>query len=81
MKYFALSLILQARLLEIRKWSTHRYSLMFIDIAMYRHQYIRQKGILNRIWQGPLYLFFVSPVLSLKRFLSFNIIYRVSETF
>ena len=49
MKYFALSLLLQARLLEIRKWSTYRYSLMFIDIAMYRHQYIRQKGNLNRI--------------------------------
>ena len=82
MKYFALSLILKGRVLEIRKWSTYNgYSLMFIDIAMYRHQYIRQKGILNRIWQGPLYLFFVSPVLSLKRFLSFNIIYRISETF
>ena len=49
MKYFALSLILKARVLEIRKWSTYRYRLMFIDIAMYRHQYIRQKGILNRI--------------------------------
>ena len=49
MKYFALSLILKARLLEIRKWSTYRYSMMFIDIAMYRYQYIRQKGILNRI--------------------------------
>ena len=49
MKYFALSLILKARVLEIRKWSTYRYRLMFIDIAMYRHQYIRQKGILDRI--------------------------------
>ena len=50
MKYFALSLILKGRVLEIRKWSTYNgYSLMFIDIAMYRHQYIRQKGILNRI--------------------------------
>ena len=49
MRYFALSLILKARLLEIRKWSTYRYSLMFIDIAMFRHQYIRQTGILNRV--------------------------------
>ena len=73
-KYFALSLILEARVLEFRKWSTYRYGLIFIDIAMYRYQYIRQKEILNRIWQGPLYLFFVSPVLSMKRFLSFNII-------
>ena len=49
MKYFTLSLILKARVLEIRKWSTHRYRLMVIDIAMYSHQYIRQKGISNRI--------------------------------
>ena len=35
--------------------------------------------ILNRIWQGPLYLFFVSPVLSLERFLSFNIILESSR--
>ena len=36
MKYFALSLILKARVLEIRKWSAYRYRLMFIDLAMYR---------------------------------------------
>ena len=49
MKYFALSLILKARLLEIRKWSAYRYRLMVVDIAMYRHQYIREKGISNRV--------------------------------
>ena len=38
MKYFALSFILKVRVLEIWKWSTYRYRLMFIDIAMYRHQ-------------------------------------------
>ena len=36
MKYFALSLILKARVLEIRKWSAYRYRLMFINLAMYR---------------------------------------------
>ena len=36
MKYFALSFILKARVLEIRKWSAYRYRLMFIDLPMYR---------------------------------------------
>ena len=38
MKYYSLSFILKARVLDIRKWSTYRYRLMFIEIAMYRHQ-------------------------------------------
>ena len=46
MKYFAHSLILKARLLEIRKWSTYRYSLRFIDIAMNLEQNLTRSFVL-----------------------------------